>query len=61
MALTTTSVRVDARLADEAVKVLGAKSHAEAVRVALNEMVALKRFKRLMKKNAGKLSFKGTL
>jgi len=59
MAVTMTSIRLDTQLADEAVKVLGAKSRTEAVHVALREIVALKRFKDLMKKNAGKLSFAG--
>jgi Arc/MetJ family transcription regulator len=57
MAVTLTSIRLDTHLADEAVNVLGAKSRTEAVHVALREIVALKRFKNLMKKNAGKLSF----
>jgi Arc/MetJ family transcription regulator len=57
MATTMTSIRLDTQLADEAVKVLGVKSRTEAVHMALREMVALKRFKDLMKKNAGKLSF----
>jgi Arc/MetJ family transcription regulator len=52
-----TSIRLDTDLADEAVKVLGAKSRTEAIHVALREIVALKRFKDLMKKNAGKLKF----
>jgi Arc/MetJ family transcription regulator len=59
MAVSMTSIRLDIHLADEAVKVLGAKSRTEAVHVALREIVALKRFKDLMKKNAGKLSFAG--
>ena len=59
MATTMTSIRLDTELADEAVKVLGVKSRTEAVHVALREIVALKRFKDLMKKNAGKLSFEG--
>ena len=46
-------------VADEAAKILGVKSRTEAVRIALREIVALKRFKNLMKKNAGKLSFDG--
>jgi hypothetical protein len=46
-------------LADEAAKVLGVKSRTEAVHVALGEIVTLKRFKDLMKKHAGKLSFAG--
>jgi Arc/MetJ family transcription regulator len=59
MAGTLTSIRLDTRLADEAVKVLGVKSRTEAVHVALREIVALKRFKKLMKKNSGKLNFSG--
>lgn len=59
MAGTMTSIRLDMRLADEAKKALGVKSRTEAVHVALREIVALKRFKALMKKNAGKLSFAG--
>jgi Arc/MetJ family transcription regulator len=52
-------MRLDTHLADEAAKVLGVKSRTEAVHVALREVVALKRFKDLMKKQAGKLSFAG--
>lgn len=59
MSFTITSIRLDTHLADEAAKVLGAKSRTEAIHTALREVVALKRFKRLMKKNAGKLSFAG--
>jgi Arc/MetJ family transcription regulator len=59
MATTMTSIRLDTRLADEAKKLLGVKSRTEAVHVALREIVALKRFKDLMKKNEGKLSFTG--
>lgn len=59
MAITMTSIRLDTDLADEAVKVLGAKSRTEAVHVALREIVAMKNFKALMKKNAGKLEFAG--
>jgi Arc/MetJ family transcription regulator len=57
MSTTMTSIRLDTRLADEAKKLLGVKSRTEAVHVALRELVALKRFKVLMKKNGGKLSF----
>ena len=57
MASTLTSIRLDTRLADEAAKVLGVKNRTEAIHVALREVVALKRFKDLMKKNAGKLRF----
>jgi Arc/MetJ family transcription regulator len=45
MAVRTTSIRVDARLADEAKKLLGVKSRTEAVYIALRELVALRRFK----------------
>ena len=59
MAVTMTSIRLDIHLADEAAKVLGVKSRTEAVHVALREIVALRRFKNLMRKHAGKLSFAG--
>jgi Arc/MetJ family transcription regulator len=57
MATTMTSIRLDTRLADEAAKVLGAKSRTEAVHAALREVVALKKFKNLMTRHAGKLAF----
>jgi Arc/MetJ family transcription regulator len=56
---TLTSIRLDTKLADEAVRLLGVKSRTEAVHVALKEIVALKRFKKLMKKHEGKLTFAG--
>jgi Arc/MetJ family transcription regulator len=59
MATTLTSIRLNTHLADEARKVLGAKSRTEAVHIALREIVALKRFKKLMSKYRGKLSFAG--
>jgi Arc/MetJ family transcription regulator len=59
MAVTMTSIRLDTDLADEAVKVLKAKSRTDAVHIALREIVALRRFKALMKKNSGKLRFSG--
>ena len=59
MAVSLTSIRLDTDLADEAVKVLKAKSRTDAVHIALREIVGLKRFKKLMKNNEGKLSFKG--
>ena len=59
MPRTLTSIRLDTQLADEARKVLDVKSRTAAVRVALREIVALKRFKNLMRKHAGKLSFAG--
>jgi Arc/MetJ family transcription regulator len=60
MSVTMTSIRLDTDLADEAVKVLGVKSRTEAVHVALKEIVALQRFKKLMTRNAGKLRFAGS-
>jgi Arc/MetJ family transcription regulator len=57
MAGTLTSIRLDTKLADEAVRALGVKSRTEAVHVALREIVALTRFKNLMKKHEGKLAF----
>ena len=54
-----TSIRLDTDLADEAVRVLGVKSRTEAIHLALKEVVALKRFKELMTKTAGKLRFAG--
>jgi Arc/MetJ family transcription regulator len=59
MSVPLTSIRLDTQLADEAAKILGVKSRTEAVHVALREIVALKRFKALMKKHAGKLDFAG--
>src|SRR5207253_2565280 len=59
MAITMTTIRLDTDLADEAVKVLGAKSRTDAVHIALREIVALKRFKALMRKDSGKLKFSG--
>ena len=59
VAVTLTSIRVDTHLADEAAKVLEVKSRTEAVHVALREIVALRRFKDLMKKHTEKLSFAG--
>ncbi len=57
MARAMTSIRLDMKLADEAAKVLGVKSRTEAVHAALREIVALKKFKSLMSKHAGKLTF----
>jgi len=59
MSATLTPIRLDTRLADEAAKLLGAKSRTEAVHLALREIVATKKFKELMKKNAGKHKFAG--
>ena len=51
MPVTLTSIRLDTKLADEAVRVLGVKSRTEAVHVALREILKLKDFKKLMKEN----------
>lgn len=56
-AVKMTSIRLDTKLADEAVRALGAKSRSEAVHMALREMVALKKFKKMMSKYGGKLKF----
>lgn len=52
-----TSIRLDTKLADDAVKVLGARNRSEAVHMALQEVVALKKFKELMSKHGGKMKF----
>ena len=54
-----TSIRLDTKLADKAVKALGAKSRTEAVHLALEEIVARDDFKELIKKYRGKLSLDG--
>jgi Arc/MetJ family transcription regulator len=59
MAVTMTTIRLDVGLADEAVRVLGAKFRTDAVHIALREIVAIKSFKTLMKKNSGKLKVAG--
>jgi Arc/MetJ family transcription regulator len=59
MAIKKSSIRPDADLVDEAAKIPGAKSRTETVDVALREIVALKRFKKLMKTQAGKLPSDG--
>jgi Arc/MetJ family transcription regulator len=53
MAKPMTSIRLDTHLADEAAKILGVRSRTVAVHVAL------KKFRNLMEKHAGKLSFEG--
>jgi Arc/MetJ family transcription regulator len=60
MAVTLTSIRLDTKLADEAVKVLGVKSRTEAVHLALKEIIGLKRFKDLMTEYGGKGTFAGS-
>ncbi|MEO8727371.1 MAG: hypothetical protein ABI383_14750 [Acidobacteriaceae bacterium] len=51
-----TRMRLDA---GEEVRISGAKPRVEGERTAQSEIVALKRFKKLMKENAGKLRFSG--
>ena len=52
-----TTIRLDMKLASEAVKSLGARSMSEAVHMALREVVALSKFKTLMSAYGGKLHF----
>jgi Arc/MetJ family transcription regulator len=52
-----TSIRLDTKLADDAVKVLGARNRSEAVHMALREVVALKKFKQLMSKYGATMEF----
>ena len=59
MSVRMTTIRLDTGLADEAAKALGVKTRTEAVHLALREVVALKKFKDLMRKNAGKHKFAG--
>jgi Arc/MetJ family transcription regulator len=56
-AVKLTSIRLDIKLADDAVKTLHAKSRSEAVHIALREIIALKKFKDLMLKHGGRLKF----
>ena len=57
MTVKITSIRLDTRLADEAMHVLNVNSRSEAVHTALREVVALEKFKAVMKKHGGKLKF----
>ncbi len=59
MSVSMTSIRLDTELADEAAEVLGVKTRTEAIHAALREIVALKKFKDLMSKNAAKHKFEG--
>ena len=56
-AVKMTTIRLDMKLANEAVKTLGAKSMSEAVHIALKEVVSLGKFKDLMAAYGGKLKF----
>ncbi|MGA9072333.1 MAG: type II toxin-antitoxin system VapB family antitoxin [Terracidiphilus sp.] len=59
MSTAITSIRLNTKLADEAVRVLGVKTRTEAVHLALQEIVQLRSFKKLMKKYEGKATFAG--
>jgi Arc/MetJ family transcription regulator len=56
-AVKTTSIRLDTKLADEAVRLMKVKSRTEAIHVALEEVVSAMRFKKIVKKYAGKGEF----
>jgi Arc/MetJ family transcription regulator len=60
MPATITSIRLDKALADEAAEAIGVKTRTGAVQKALEEVVALKRFKKLMLDYGGKCSFEGS-
>ena len=60
MPATLTSIRLDTKLADKAVRAHGATSRTEAVHIALREIVGTKRFKTVIKKYEGKLTFAGS-
>ena len=57
---TLTSIRLDTKLADKAVRVMGVKTRTEAVLLALEEMVGNQQFKDAIKKSGGKLKFAGS-
>ncbi len=59
MPMPLTSIRLNTKLADKAVKALGASSRTEAIHMALEEVVALDSFKELMRENRAKLCFDG--
>jgi metal-responsive CopG/Arc/MetJ family transcriptional regulator len=55
--MTTISIRVETSLADEAKKIYGVRSRAEAVRLAVQEFVRSPRPKASEKKSGSKPSF----
>ncbi len=55
MAGTATTIRLDAKLADEAVRLMNAKSRTAAIHLALLEIVGPKGFKELIKKYSLKI------
>jgi hypothetical protein len=52
-----TTIRLGTKLSDETVKIPKVESRTAAVHLVPKEIAALRRFKQLMKKNAGKLRF----
>jgi Arc/MetJ family transcription regulator len=60
MPRTLTSIRLDTKLADKAVRIMGVKTRTEAVHLALEEMVGNQQFKDAIKKSEGKLKFAGS-
>ena len=59
MPTTLTSMRLDLKLADKAVKALGVKTRTEAIHEALAMVVATQEFKKILLDNSGKHSFDG--
>ena len=57
MATSRTSIRLNKQPADETVKELGLKSRTEAGHMVVKELEALRKFKNLMAKYSGRLSF----
>jgi hypothetical protein len=55
------SIRVNTELADEAMQLMGAKSRTEAIRTALENVVAALRFKQAMTKRAAKANSSPTV
>jgi Arc/MetJ family transcription regulator len=56
---TLTSIRLNTKLADEAMRLMEVNSRTEAIHEALEEVVEARRFKKLMNKYGGKLKFAG--
>jgi Arc/MetJ family transcription regulator len=59
MARTRTSIRLDTRLTDQATKVFGVRSRAEAIHIALREIVAIKKLMTPLQKNSDKPKVSG--
>jgi hypothetical protein len=54
-----TSIRLNTKLADEAMKLMGAKSRTEVIHMALEWATDTQRFQKLMDEYGGKLKFEG--